>query len=161
MLYRALDGFLVGNVPDTDILLHDKKTTVARRGFPECDSNMSLKCCQVLKQSLPSKVLQGNYSFSIILGLAVIHDSALITCCFFVLGLIEPFHPDVGTSWAFWVGSTDQLSPRHLWMSWGKSWTKRVKESTFKQEQKEPEQMEHAMLSRSVLIFSPGLGVYL
>lgn len=29
---------LVGNVPDTDILLHDKKTTVVKRGFPKCDS---------------------------------------------------------------------------------------------------------------------------
>lgn len=35
--------FLVGNVPDTDILLHDKKTTVLRRGFPKCDSEVPVE----------------------------------------------------------------------------------------------------------------------
>lgn len=79
MFQRSLDGFLVGNIPDTDILLHDKKTTVVKRGFPKCDSKMLLRCFQALKQSLPSKVLQGNYSFAIIPSLAAIQNSAVIT----------------------------------------------------------------------------------
>lgn len=39
-LHRSLDGFLVGNVPDTDILSHDKKTTV-KGAFP----NGTPRCC--------------------------------------------------------------------------------------------------------------------
>lgn len=49
VLHGSPDGFLIGNVPDGNILLHDKRTAVIKRGFPECDSKVSLRCFQVLK----------------------------------------------------------------------------------------------------------------